>query len=273
VPPAVAPPRPTRPAKTPDEQNDAAWKRARSGLGTVLVGLFWFALLGFIPAGKIAYERFNGPLPKGDGADWVKIDGVLNTPGQDAIQLDKSEMLDILLYGVPVLLGGLALSIGRVTAGAAPRASGAKGLFAFSGIMTLITVAGYFTYVVCQRVGYGEVREYGLWAARLGAALGEFWFLLALSASAATLRRPAAVRTVGMVSLVIGLGVILYFFGWDLLLAKLGPEIGRPKHPEPGSDWLFYEAAALLLGWLVVIGTYWRAVRGVRTAITEYVRD
>ena len=285
-PPPAAGGRPYRPApmpsmpgkaasrnKTAEEQNAAAWKKCRSGLRTVLIGLFWFALLGFVPLGKVVYERSVGPLPVGESADWFKIDGVLNTPGENAINLDKPEVLNLGLYGIPIFLGGLALSFGRVTAGAAPKNSGAKGLFAFSGLITLVALAGYLTSVVCKRVGFNDLSGYGLWSARIGGALGEFWFLLALAASAATLKRPSAVRTLGFYSLVVGLAVALYFFGWDLLIAKLGPEIGRPKKLEAGSDWHLYEASALLLGWLILIGSYWRAVGGVRRAIDDYTNE
>lgn len=270
---AGKPARTTKPARSPEEQAISAWKKARGGLFWVQFALVWFALIAIVPVGKIVYERAVGALPKGDGADWVKIDGVLNTPGADAIQLAKEDLLNMLVYGLPIIIGGLAFAFGRVTAGAAPRNSGAKGLFAFSGLITLLALAGYLTAVVCERVAYREYASYGLWTARIGGALGEFWFLLALAATAATLRRPAAVRTVGLFALVVGLAVAVYFLGWDLYLQKIGPEIGRPKTVEPGSDWLFYEAAVTLLGWLVLIGTYWRAVGGVRAAIKEHVRD
>jgi len=247
--------------------------KCRSGLGKVLLGLFWFSLLGFIPLGKFLYERTVGPMPAGASADWFAIDGVLNTPGDNAVQLTKSEVIELLAYGVPVLLGGLALTFGRVMAGAAPKNSGARGLFAFSGLVTLVALAGGITFVVCKRVEYQEVAGYGWWAAVIGGALAEFWFLIGLVAAAATLRRPGAVRTAGFHALVVGIAVALYFFGWDLLLAKLGPEIGRPRRPEPGSDWLLYEASAILLGWLILIGGAWRAVGGVRAAIDDYARE
>ena len=273
LPPSPGKPARTKAAKSAEEQNVAAWKKARGGLFWVHFALFWFAVIAFIPVGKIVYERAVGPLPAGEGADWIKIDDVINAPGQNAIQLTKEELLDLVAYGVPVLLGSLAFAFGRVTAGAAPRSSGAKGLFAFSGLITLLALAGYITSVVCDRVAYREIGNYGLWTARIGGALGEFWFLLALVAAGATLRRPASVRTVGMFSLMVGLAVAVYFVGWDVYLQKIAPEIGRPRKLEAGSDWIFYEAAATLIGWLILIGTYWRAVGGVRTAIKEHVRD
>jgi len=274
--PGSLPPTPTKPTtrtRTAEEQNAAAWAKCRSGLGKVLLGLFWLSLLGFIPIGKALYERTVGPLPAGESAEWFKIEGVLNTPGENAIQLDKSEVIHLGAYGIPLLIGGLAIVFGRVTAGAAPRSSGAKGLFAFSGLITLVALAGYLTYIVCRRVGFHEVAGYGLWATLIGGALGEFWFLLGLGAAGATLKRPASVRGVGFCSLVIGLGVALYLFGWDLILAKVGPEVGRPRRPEAGSDWLLYETGAILLGWLILIGCQWRAVGGVRAAIDDYARE
>ncbi|MFO0802517.1 MAG: hypothetical protein U0791_05265 [Gemmataceae bacterium] len=273
VPIAPMPSRPARPARTTEETNSAAWMKCRSGLGKVMIGLFWFSLLGFIPIGKIVYERSVGPLPTGESAEWFKIEGVLNTPGENAVSLTKSEAIDLLAFGVPVLLGGLSLTFGRVAAGAAPRNSGAKGLFAFSGLLTLVALAGGITVVVCKRGAYNEVAGYAWWAAVLGTCIAEFWFLIGLVAAGAALRRPATVRAAGLHAFCIGVGVALYFFGWDLMLEKLGPQIGRPKQPEAGSDWLLYEASALLLGWLILIGGAWRTVSGVRAAIDDYARE
>jgi hypothetical protein len=205
--------------------------------------------------------------------EWFKIERVLNTPGENAVSLTKPEVIDLLAFGVPVLLGGLSLAFGRVSASAAPRNSGAKGLFALSGLLTLVALAGGIMFAVCQRVAYNEVAGYAWWAAVLGTGIAEFWFLIGLVAAGAMLRRPAMVRAAGLHAFCIGLGVAFYFFGWELLLAKLGPEIGRPKHPEAGSDWLMYEASALLLGWLILIGGAWRSVSGVRAAIDDYARE
>lgn len=271
LPPPTEPGKPAKQEKSPQEQAASAWKKARGGLWWVLFALFWFALVGFVPFAKLVYERSRGPLPAGEGADWVKIDGVLNTPGPDAIQLDKREMIDLLAYGVPLVVGGLALALGRLTAGAAPRSSGAKGLFGFSGLFALLAVAAFVTWKVCERVAFREVAGYARVGTFLGAGLSEFWFLLALGASAATLRRPKAVRTVGFFALLVGLAAVIYDVGWDVYVDKIGPEVKRPRQPDP--DWHFFETAAGLLGWVILVGVYWRAVRGVRVAIREFVED
>ena len=256
------------PAGPPQDALVGAWRKARGGLFWVQFALFWFALLGAIPFGKMVYERAVGELPKGEG--WVKIDGYVNADGPDAVRVSKTEEIDLLAYGVPVLLGGLALVFGRLTAGAAPRNSGAKGLFAFSALATLIALAGVVTVVVCGKIGFGQVGGYASLAAMVGGGLGEFWFLLALGAAGATVRRPAAVRAVGFFALVVGLAVVLGTVGWDAYL-KYGSELGVPKPKD--ADWLFYEAAVKMIGWVLVVGVYSRAVSAVRRAVREFVED
>ncbi|MDB5309915.1 MAG: ssp5 [Gemmataceae bacterium] len=258
--------KPTKPEKSPQEMAAAAWRKTRGGLFWVQFGLFWLALIGFVPFGKLVYERTQGPLP--DGPGWVRIDGYVNSDEADAIRISKREEIDLLAYGVPVLLGGLALVLGRVTAGAAPRNSGAKGLFAFSGLFTLIALTGLVTWVVCERFTFREVGGYARTATLVCGGVGEFWFLLALGAAGATLRRPKAVRAVGFFALVVGLAAVVVTAGWDAYL-KYGHEIGRPRQPD--ADWLFYEEAAKMLGWLLVVGTYGRAVRAVRGAIRDFL--
>lgn len=260
-----------RPAKTPPEMLAGSWAKASSGLAWVLFGLFWLALPGFFEFGKTVYERTQGPLPTGEG--WVKIDGYVNTDGPNVIRLDKQDELKLLAYGVPALLGGLALTLGRLTAGAAPRNSGAKGLFGFSGVLTLVALATAATAWVSKEVDFKDLYKYTWLAFQFCLPLAEFWFLLALGAAGATLKRPKAVRAVGFYALVVGLAAVIYFAGWDLYVTQLGPEYGRPKKPEVTSDWAFYESGAKMLGWLIVIGTYWRAVGSVRGAAKEFVRN
>jgi hypothetical protein len=264
--PAAPKDRPAKPAESPLEAATAAWRKARGGLLWVQFGLFWFALIGAVPFGKMVYERSVGELPKGPG--WVKIDGYVNTPDRDAVQISKREEINLLAYGVPVLLGGLCLVFGRVTCGAAPRSSGAKGLFVFSGLATLVALTAALTMPVCEKSGFTQVYGYARSAVLVCLPLGEFWFLIALAAAGATLRRPAAVRSVGLFALVVGLAAAVIIAGWDAWL-KYGVQIGRPKVPD--ADWLLYEEAAKMLGWLLVIGMYGRAVRATRWAIRDHL--
>jgi hypothetical protein len=244
------------------------WRAARRGLFWVLFGLFWLALVGVVPFGKLVYERAVGELP--DGPGWVKIDGYVNTEGSDVIRTTQREEIDAAAYGVPVLLGGFALVLGRVVAGGAPRASGAKGLFLFSGLFTLVALIGALSLPVCEKTGLREVGGYARTAVAVGGGLAEFWFLVGLGAAAGAVRRPAASRAVGRFALVVGLAYLIATVGWEQY-GKYGPDLGRPKPLD--ADWRFYEEAARMLGWLLVAGCYWRAVGAVRYAVRLHIED
>ena len=254
--------------KTPEESLAAAWGKSAGGLGWVLFGLFWIALIGFVPFGKVVYERSVGELPRGEG--WVKIDGYVNDNVPNAIAISKTDEINLLAYGLPILFGGLALTLGRLTAGAAPRNSGAKGLFGFSGLFTLVALAAYPTFILCTRYGFKDIAGYAESALWVGVPLMEFWFLLALGAAGATLKRPKAVRTVGAYALMLGFGYLVGTVGWEQYV-KNGSDLGRPKPLD--ADWKMYEEAARMLGWLLLVGLYWRAVSSVRGAAKEFVRD
>jgi hypothetical protein len=233
-----------------------------------MFGLFFIALIGIVPFGKLVYERAVGDLP--DGPGWVKIEGYINTEGPDIIRTTQRDEIDIAAYGLPVLLGGFLLVVGRVVAGGAPRASGAKGLFFFSGVFTLIALIGLLTLPVCERVLLREVGGYARTAALVGGGLAEFWFLVALGNAAGAVRRPKAARAVGGFALVLGLAYLVATVGWEQY-GKYGGEIGRPKPLD--ADWRFYEEAAKMLGWLLVVGSYWRAVGAVRYGIRTHIED
>lgn len=249
-------------AKTPAQLALPHWKKTRSGLFWVLFGLVFLALPGFVEFGKMVYERSVGKLPAGSPG-WVKIDGYVNTNEKDSIQLSKTDELNVLLYGVPLLVGGLALAFGRLTAGAAPRATGAKGLFAFSGLLTLIALAGAVTYAVCDKLAFVEVGRYVLIGLLVAAGLAEVWFLTGLATVGAHLKRPRAPRAVGFLWFAAGLGVLVATVGWELYLKELRPKV------DP--DVLLYEAGARMLGCIVLVGVYWRAVRAARAAIHEWI--
>jgi len=257
--------KPPRPA---DAETVPGWRAARRGLRWVMLGLFFLALIGMVPFGKLVYERAVGELPNGPG--WVKIDGYLNTEGRDVIHTTQREEIDVLAYGLPVLLGGFMLVVGRLVAGGAPGTSGAKGLFFFSGLFTLIALVGALSIPVCEKVQFREVGGYARTAVLVGGGLAEFWFLMALGNAAGAVRKPSAARSVGRFALILGLAYVVATVGWQQYV-KYGPDLGRPRPLD--NDWKFLEELARMLGWLLVVGCYWRAVGAVRGGIRTHIED
>jgi hypothetical protein len=264
-------PAPVRPAaakpvaaKTAEERAAAGWKKARAGLCWVLFGLFWLTIPGFVGFGKLIYARSGNALP--EGAGWVSIPGYVNDENvPNAIRMTKAEQLDVALYAVPVLLGGLCLTFGRLTAGAAPRSSGAGGLFACSGLFTLLGLAALVTAAACDKLLFRREYEYAGLAFLILGGVAEFWFLTGLTASGLALKRPSVARSVGTIGFLVGLAAFIPTLGW---LLYTNPEWNLRPRPLT-EDWNLYEQAALMIGWLLLIGVYWRAVRGVRVAIRD----
>lgn len=252
--------------KSPQELAASGWRKTRAGLCWVLFGLFWLSIPGFVGFGKIVYTRATGEdLPEGQG--WVEIPGYVNSDASGSIRMTKLEQLDVALYAFPVILAGLCLILGRLIAGAAPRSSGASGLFAWSGILTLLALAGLITAAVADRLLFKETYYYAGLGFLMTGSLAEFWFLTALAASGAALKRPRAPRSVGLVGLVFMLTALVPTVGWKLYYQEF-----RPKAADLTEDWRLYEQAAIMLGWLLLIGVYWRAVRTVRMAISDFVQ-
>jgi hypothetical protein len=233
----------------------------------VLFGLFWLSIPGFVGFGKLVYARTGNELPKGDG--WVSIPGYVNDNAPNAVKMNKLEQLDVGLYAIPVVLGGLCLGFGRLTAGAAPRSSGAGGLFACSGLFTLLGLAALIAAAGCDKLLFKTEYVYAGLGFLVLAGLAEFWFLTGLTASGLALKRPSVARAVGTVGFLGALAAFIPTLGWILYT---NPE--WKLRPSPlTDDWNFYEQAALMVGWLLLIGAYWRAVRGVRVAIREALNE
>jgi hypothetical protein len=76
-------------------------------------------------------------------------------------------------------------------------------------------------------------------------------------------------RSVGTIGFLAGLAAFIPTLGWILYT---NPEWNLRPRPLT-EDWIMYEQAALLIGWLLLIGVYWRAVRGVRVAIREALSE
>jgi hypothetical protein len=199
----------------------------------------------------------------------VKIEGYVNSDAANAIQTTKREELDLLLFGTPVLIGGLALVFGRLKASAVTRNSGGKGLLFLSALATLIGLVGYAAPPVLGRVGYGEWSEHSRSAAVFGLGLSEVWFAIGLAAVCATLRRPAGARGVGRYAVVLGLGVVVATIGWDAFTQNRA----RVLSSIPEADWPLWEEGAKLLGWLIVVFMAWGAVKGTRAAIGDFLES
>jgi hypothetical protein len=247
--------------KTPEQILAAAWRKTRSGLFWVLFALLLLAIPGLVGFAKVVLPRAGVEIPSGDG--WV-IPGYVNTNDQGSIRMKKQEQIDVLAYAVPVILGGLALTLGRMTCGAAPRNSGAKGLFAMSGLFTFFALAALVTSAACEKLLWLETyRLTGIAFLILG-SVAEFWFLTSLAASGVALKRPKAARAVGLIGFCFALTAAVATLGWTVYEQQL-----RPKQLD--DDWRMYEQAALMIGWLLLIGVYWRAVGTVRGAIREFI--
>lgn len=249
--------------KTVEQRLAKAWGTARRGLGWVRSGLFFLALLGAVEFGKAVYVRTQGPLPAGDGADWVSIDGFVNTPGPNAIPVSKEQLLNLACYGPAFVLGCLFLTFGRLVASGAPRLSGARGLFALSSIFTFV----WFVCAVSSKMfeeAVPDIARYARQGLVVALPLAEFLFLVGVTASGLALKRPAAARAVGLLGFFLALAGAAATIGWDLYAAN-----GRPQKPD--ADHVMYEFAVLMVVWLVAVGLYWRAIGAVRAGAREFI--
>ncbi len=256
---------------TPEQLLAPQWSRVRAGLCWVLFGLFLLALPGFVGFAKAIAQRSGTELPQGPGNDWVSIPGYINSSEPNSVVMTKPELLDAAAYGLPVILGLLFMGLGRLLCGAAPRTSGAKGVFTFSGLFTFVALAGLLAGVVCDRYplegGKGIVWAAYAWTAFLIALVtAEFWFLTGLTASGVNLKRPGVARAVGFAAFIAMLCVTAATIGWAIYTEHY-------RTIPISNDTRVYEQAAIMLGWLLLIGAYWRAVRGVRGAIAELLEN
>jgi hypothetical protein len=216
---------------------------------------------------KTICARTGVALPHGKG--FITIPSVINDEG--TFEMTAEAQVDALAYGAPILLGGLMLTLGRLTCGGAPRISGARGMFALSGLFTFVALVGLGIAAVCLKVlNYASedaVKEWFYYASTgcvIAFVASEFWFLTGIASCGAALKEPRAPRAVGFLGFYLVLVAVVATIGW-----KLYERFYRQKMMN--DDWHMYEQGALLLAWLVFIALYWRGVRRVRLAIREFL--
>lgn len=250
---------------SPESGSVSGWKRVRRGLGWVQFALFWLALIGFVGFGKIVYTRATGnPLPKGDGTEWISIEGFVNSKDPNSIPLSKEQIIDLACYGVPILLAGLLMTIGRLIASGGPRMSGSRGLFAASSLFGFLAFLALLASVLFADVFQKEV-QYTREAFVVLLPLSEFWFVIGLTACGLALKRPGTARAVGMLGFLVAIGFAAAI-GWKYYLKEV-----RPMIKVGPDDLKLYEQAAFMIGWLLLIVVYSRSVRNVRVGVREYM--
>ncbi|MCX8140991.1 MAG: hypothetical protein WHU94_07010 [Thermogemmata sp.] len=260
----IAPPPP--PAASPVRSQKhrpgyGRWRKTQAGLTAVLVGLFWLIIPGLVELGKQAYVRAGNVLPEGTG--WITIPGYINDSTPGAIEMSKKKQLDILLYGLPVLLGCLFLGFGRLTCGAVPGEVGARGMFALSGLFALLggtaLLAAGGAYVLLLEQ---EARQF-LTAALLFGGLAEVWSLIALSTVSAHLGQGRTARAAGLLVLIAGLWIAWVLFGQSYYAQTWRPQLAaRPELP-------LWEQIAFALAYVLTVAVYWRAVSTARRAVRQ----
>jgi hypothetical protein len=249
-------------AKTPEQLAAPGWKKVKGGLFWVLFALFFLALPGFVGFAKTVMSRSGIELPNGEG--W-SIPGYINSPEPGTVRMKKEEQINVLIYSIPVILAGLSLSFGRLTCGAAPRSSGAKGMFALSGLFTFLALVALVASGLCLKLLFDETKRQAFIGFLILGSTAEMWFLTGLAASGVSLKRPKAARAVGMIVFVFALtAAIVAAVEMNIYEQHL-----RPK--TVNDDLKMAEQGALMLGWILLIGVYWRAVGTVRGAIREFL--
>ena len=249
--------------KTAAQEAAPGWRKAKSGLFWVKFALFFLVIPGALEFARLATSRYGIEIPKGRG--WI-IEGFMNTEDQDSVNMNLQEQIEVLAYGVPILLGGLALTLGRLTCGAVPRNSGVKGAFALSGLSTLLVLVCLVGLGVSHKMYFERMEKMFLSGGIVCGLAAECWFLMGLASSGVALKRPGSTRAVSLVVFFAAFVAAAGTVGWDIYKMQF-------RMTKPNEDILLFEKAALMIGWLLVICIYWRAVGAVRQAIREFLES
>lgn len=240
------------------------WKKVAAGLRGMALGLWLLMVPGLAELGKLLYVRAGYALPQGTG--WVSIPGYVNDEVPGAIEMSKSQQLDVLLYGVPVLLGGLFLGFGRLTCGAVPREVGARGAFAASGLFTLLYMAALLSAGGAYTLWLRQEAELALIITLVLGGVAEVWCLIGLCSTAAHCQEAKTSRMASLLVFFAGLWIGWVLFGHQYYAAQWRPQLAaRP-------DLTLWEQVAFSVAYFLTVLVYLRAVAGARRAVREQLQ-
>jgi hypothetical protein len=264
----------------PIEDQGRGWKKARSGLGAIRLGVLLFILSPIALTGLAAYEK-TSPLPdKNPGFLGVK-------------DLTSATEIHLGVVVAPLLLGLLFVLFGRMRLAKAPKSSFAKGMARASSSATLLAVAAIIAAAVPSAIGIangiapghfqpkndenGLVERFGLSTAISAVLVAEVWFVIALGRMGAALRSPVlsgrSTRFALLAGLVVilgaaaGVGYIVYlneFQMWWIVNVKQHWD-KLDEGFKPAARYGAMAAVALVIGFC-----YLRLIGGARKAIREW---
>ncbi|QEL17983.1 hypothetical protein [Limnoglobus roseus] len=295
-----------KPGRPKDEQavTNRKWRRVRSGLGWLRVGVF-FLLLSVVGYAVVpVLQTFNVTLPN-ESPGFLKIEGYSQT-----------EEIRLFASVGPLVLGLLLFIIGRMGVSAAPAASHARGPAAFSSLATVIAFGGFLACAAITGLAMkdgkvipqftpdlskpspsaklsakatewaehlfllvdeptGQIQGFGAVAFVAFWLLAEVWFVAALGRMAASLHSPKAAGRVNRFVILVGVLMVvkvlvlvatqIYFKGWYEANVWAKWTALDPKWQTVGVS------GALVLGGFILAVLYWRMIGGVRHAILEGV--
>ena len=264
-----------RPSPAEADAASRSWRRARRGLWFVQAGYFSALIAVVAPAALTIAVKAGVKLP--------------DKPG--LLKLDELRLPTKILYAsflIPAGLAFLLLTLGRVGAGSAPRASYARGLFQASALATLLSLLGLIalTVVVVAQVAIGLypglllpddvqgiVQRVGIAVAAVLAPMAELWFVVALGRMGAGLhddrlagRGTRALVYAGLLFIVAGLVTyaVSYYHGE---LNQMFADQVQPKLTTLGDKQAFVVPGIAIAAGLIVWLVYLRLVGAARGAI------
>ena len=268
-----------RPSPGGAEAAALSWRRARRGLWFVQAGYFFALLAVVLPAGLTIAVKAGVKLPDKPGL--LKLDEI-RLPGEVVIAS----------FAIPAALAFLSLTLGRMGAASAPRASFARGLLRASAAATLLSLAGVVALVaiLAAQVGVGAypglmladdvqgiIQRAGIAFGAVLAPVAELGFVIALGRMGAGLRdeRLAARGTralvyAGLLFVVAGLATYAVSY-YHADINRLVADNVQPKLDSLGDNRAYLVPGAAIVAGLSAWLVYVRLVGAARGAIAGWL--